>query len=78
MMMMIYFYPHSLSLVILDKHCRINFGKSWEKLETDLIRNELNFKSDLILYLGTERMYIFIPTLLLLVVYYRKVLLGLF
>ena len=39
----------SLLLFIIDKHCKINLGKSWKKLESDLIiRNTLNFKSDLI------------------------------
>ena len=38
-----------LLLVIIDKHCRVNLVKSWEKLESGLIiRNKLNFKSDLI------------------------------
>ena len=38
-----------LLLDILDKHCKVNLGKSWKKLESDLIiRNKLNFKSDLI------------------------------
>ena len=41
-------------LVIIDKHYyRVNLGKSWENLESDLIiRNKLNFKSDLIFRKG--------------------------
>ena len=34
---------------MLDNHDKVNLGKSWKKLESDLIiRNKLNFKSDLI------------------------------
>ena len=35
--------------LVVDKYCRVNLGKNWEKLESDLvIGDKLNFKSDLI------------------------------
>ena len=49
-MLTIYFYLHSPSFVVININIvRVNLGKSWLKLENDLIfKNKLKFESALI------------------------------
>ena len=52
-------YLGTLLPFILDKHDRVNLGKSWEELGSDLIiRNELNSKSDLIFMNGWKTIFL--------------------
>ena len=53
-----YLYPHSPCLPIYTWCCRVTLGKNSEKLKSDfIIKNKLNFKSDII-FRNREREYL--------------------